>query len=102
MRVHMCASVHVCASVCVCCAGLCVCVRMHVCSVCVCTVYACLFTVVLYIQLWLCLGALCVIDEHHAEVLSSGQWMGQDGKPRTKVATLDKSSYTPNNCHSLR
>ena len=58
------------------------------CVVCVCTVYACLFTIVLYIQLWLCLGALCVIDEHHAEVLSSGQWMGQDGKPRTKVATL--------------
>ena len=27
-----------------------------------------------------------MIDEQHAEVLSSGQWMGQDGKPRTKVS----------------
>ena len=40
--------------------------------------------------MWLCLGALCVIDEHHAEVLSSGQWMGQDGKPRTKVCRTFK------------
>ncbi|XP_019855060.1 PREDICTED: E3 ubiquitin-protein ligase MYCBP2-like isoform X1 [Amphimedon queenslandica] len=33
---------------------------------------------------WLCLAALCVIDEEHAEALSSGQWLGQDGKPQTK------------------
>jgi hypothetical protein len=34
--------------------------------------------------LWLCLAALCVIDEEHAEALSSGQWLGQDGKPKDK------------------
>ena len=44
---------------------------------------------------WWCLGALCVIDEHHAEVLSSGQWMGQDGKTRTKVAMFHKYPTTP-------
>ena len=39
------------------------------------------------LQLWLCLAALCVIDEEHAEALSSGQWLGQDGKPKAKVHT---------------
>ena len=39
----------------------------------------------LHLQLWLCLAALCVIDEEHAEALSSGQWLGQDGKPKNKV-----------------
>ena len=72
-----------------------VCIRvMCICCVVYVFVRACVFTIVLYIQLWLCLGALCVIDEHHAEVLSSGQWMGQDGKPRTKVATLRLSHIT--------
>lgn len=37
------------------------------------------------LQLWLCLAALCVIDNEHAEALSSGQWLGQDGKPNDKV-----------------
>lgn len=36
-------------------------------------------------QLWLCLAALCVLDEEQAEALSSGQWLGQDGKPKVKV-----------------
>ena len=66
---------------------------MYVYMLCMC-LCVCVFTIVLYIQLWLCLGALCVIDEHHAEVLSSGQWMGQDGKPRTKVATPGLSHIT--------
>lgn len=39
----------------------------------------------LSLQLWLCLAALCVIDKEHAEALSSGQWLGQDGKPKSKV-----------------
>jgi hypothetical protein len=26
-----------------------------------------------------------VIDKEHAEALSSGQWLGQDGKPKSKV-----------------
>ena len=43
-------------------------------------------------QLWLCLAALCVIDEEHAEALSSGQWLGQDGKPKDKV----RAAYTEN------
>ena len=38
-----------------------------------------------FVQLWLCLAALCVIDKEHAEALSSGQWLGQDGKPKSKV-----------------
>lgn len=37
-------------------------------------------------QLWLCLAALCVLDEEQAEALSSGQWLGQDGKPKVKVS----------------
>ena len=36
-------------------------------------------------QLWLSLAALCVIDEEHADALSSGQWLGKDGKPKAKV-----------------
>jgi len=34
-----------------------------------------------------------VIDEHHAEVLSSGQWMGQDGKPKNKVHSTCTKKY---------
>lgn len=46
------------------------------------------------LQLWLCLAALCVIDEEHAEALSSGQWLGQDGKPKDKVIyTFFQSPY---------
>ena len=43
-------------------------------------------------QLWLSLAALCVIDEEHAEDLSSGQWLGQDGKPKAKVSRTKVSS----------
>ena len=78
VSVTVCVCVRVCERECVC--------MLHIC---VCSVYAYLLYCTCS-QLWLCLGALCVIDEHHAEVLSSGQWMGQDGKPRTKVAILDK------------
>lgn len=28
-----------------------------------------------------------MLDEEHAEALSSGQWLGQDGKPKVKVST---------------
>ena len=78
-----------CVCVCVCvCVSLCV----HLCMSLVLfderLVYVCLIYYRAFLQLWLCLSALCVIDEHHAEVLSSGQWMGQDGKPRTKVGTI--------------
>ena len=27
-----------------------------------------------------------MIDKEHAEALSSGQWLGQDGKPKSKVS----------------
>ena len=62
---------------------VCECVRVYVCA-CVCVYW--------FTQLWLCLDALWVINEHHTEVLSSSQWMGQDGKPRTKVTVSDKHS----------
>ena len=68
------------------------CLFMHVWFVCV-PVYVCGIYHT-FLQLWLCLGALCVIDEQHAEVLSSGQWMGQDGKPRTKVSSRYKHTST--------
>ena len=53
----------------------------------------------MYVQLWLCLAALCVIDEEHAEALSSGQWLGQDGKPKDKVC-IYRLLYIPNK-HTL-
>ena len=37
------------------------------------------------VKLWLSLAALCVINEEHADALSSGQWLGQDGLPQSKV-----------------
>ena len=29
-----------------------------------------------------------MIDKEHAEALSSGQWLGQDGKPESKVCQI--------------
>ena len=43
------------------------------------------------IQLWLSLAALCVIDKEHAEALSSGQWLGKDGRPKSKVCLFSNS-----------
>ena len=51
--------------------------------------------VIFSVQLWLCLAALCVIDEEHAEALSSGQWLGQDGKPKDKVTLTLPPSLPP-------
>ena len=31
-----------------------------------------------------------MIDEEHADALSSGQWLGKDGKPKAKVPVLLK------------
>ncbi len=42
--------------------------------------------------MWLCLAALCVIDKEHAEALSSGQWLGKDGKPKSKVTVFTNST----------
>ena len=75
---------------CVFCVCVCVCV-------CVCMQYPCMLYVLhvadlkfishlfFPIKLWLSLAALCVINEEHADALSSGQWLGQDGQPQSKV-----------------
>jgi len=43
----------------------------------------------LTLQLWLCLGALCVINQEHATTLSAGELVGQsDGKTKEKVSSF--------------
>lgn len=50
------------------------------------------------LQLWLCLGALCVINQEHATTLSAGQLVSQsDGKTKEKVSS-SVSTFSTRRC----
>lgn len=51
-----------------------------------------LHSVPLFLQLWLALASLCVLDQDHVDRLSSGRWMGKDGQQKQMVRNITTSS----------